>query len=559
MTNRIHRHVTRAKAGQTMPRDLDAGPPVRPSTLNILRDRCRQLGLFCWQCDATGSLINGPDSHPSVERWLGCSDLRTQIEQQARTWLDGRDPRPHQLSAGCWVIPIKHDAPALPEGITVVMALGQEILDHEQLEIVGRATATEPAALAQTLTPLACHTPQTVNNLAQMLAWSRDDIVQATLSQRAIDEFSEKLIQAYEETNLLFRMARYLNRIASPTQIMDAICAQAYEIMPFRWIAVQFNESPSVVKGLSGTLVMAGRLPCDQEAFQVASCQIVTGVALDNWTCLLDPAKNELAAMVGSEVVIDPIAHDNTVIGCLLAGNKGGPDPEVSSVETQFLDALADFLSVFHENIARFQEQKDMFLGTLGALTASIDAKDRYTRGHSERVAFLAAQLALAMGMNHEQAERARIAGLVHDVGKIGVPEAVLCKQGRLTADEFVQIKRHPGIGYEILKDIPPMQDVLPGVLYHHERWDGTGYPEGLSGSDIPLFGRILALADTYDAMSSNRSYRPAIPRDKVLQEMRQCAGSQFDPELAQLFVGLDMSGYVRLVDEHRAASETAA
>ncbi len=132
-------------------------------------------------------------------------------------------------------------------------------------------------------------------------------------------------------------------------------------------------------------------------------------------------------------------------------------------------------MGVFHENIARFDEQKQLFMGTLQALTASIDAKDEYTRGHSERVAYLGALLAEAMMMDDQAVELVHTTGLVHDVGKIGVPEAVLCKAGKLTDDEFAQIKRHPEIGHNILKGIPSIDAVLPAVLHHHERWDGRG------------------------------------------------------------------------------------
>ncbi len=135
----------------------------------------------------------------------------------------------------------------------------------------------------------------------------------------------------------------------------------------------------------------------------------------------------------------------------------------------------------------------------------------------------------------------------------------MLQKPGALTEAEFEQIKLHPTIGYNILKDIEPLKDVLPGVLYHHERWDGRGYPEGLAGDDIPEVGRLLAIADAFDAMSSHRSYRPALPRQKVLSEIAACAGTQFDPELANLFVILDLSEYDALVARHEAREAEAA
>src|SRR5262249_24495783 len=141
----------------------------------------------------------------------------------------------------------------------------------------------------------------------------------------------------------------------------------------------------------------------------------------------------------------------------------------------------------------------------------------------------------------------------------IGVPEAVLCKPGRLEKHEFELIKQHPTIGHRILRDIPGMEDVLPGVLHHHERWDGGGYPEGIAGEAISLVARILAVADSFDAMSSNRSYRSAMSRQEVLEEMVQCAGTQFDPTLAHRFVGLDLAGYDAMVERHRGVEAMAA
>ena len=159
--------------------------------------------------------------------------------------------------------------------------------------------------------------------------------------------------------------------------------------------------------------------------------------------------------------------------------------------------------------------------------------------------------MAAAAGQDPAVVERYRVAGLIHDVGKIGVPEAVLCKPGRLTEDEFRQIQRHPTIGTTILQDVPALADVMAGVLHHHERFDGRGYPAGLAGADIPLVARTLALADTFDAMSSNRSYRAALPRAQVLAEIGKCAGAQFDPELAATFVTLDFAPF----DEQLAAA----
>ena len=242
---------------------------------------------------------------------------------------------------------------------------------------------------------------------------------------------------------------------------------------------------------------------------------------------------------------------DGDVIGVLVAANKQGNDSEASSVDIKLLSATAAQLAIFLENALLYEDLSATFLGTLEALTASIDAKDTYTSGHSLRVALLTAQLAEEAGLDAEQVDRFRIAGLVHDIGKIGVSEHVLTKKGGLTIGEFAEIQKHPEIGAKILKDIPQMEDILGGVLHHHEKFGGGGYPHGISGNDIPLVARMISLADTFDAMSSSRTYRNAMNRNSVLDEMKRAVGSQFDPELAELFFALDFSKWEQLMIEH--------
>jgi HD-GYP domain-containing protein (c-di-GMP phosphodiesterase class II) len=258
-------------------------------------------------------------------------------------------------------------------------------------------------------------------------------------------------------------------------------------------------------------------------------------------------------------VLAQPIVREGAVVGVLVCGDKRGDDPQVSSYDQQLLEAAAAYSSAFLENTCLYQDQQSMFMGSLKALTAAIDAKDRYTCGHSERVAMLARSIALAAGMSPEQAERVHICGLLHDVGKIGVPEAVLCKPGRLTDEEFALIQRHPEIGHGILKDIPMLGDVLPGVLHHHERWDGKGYPHRIASQKIPLVARVIALADTFDAMSSTRSYRPAMPRATVLAEIERSGGSQLDPDLVARFRMVDLSEYDAMVRRHAREHSAAS
>ena len=185
------------------------------------------------------------------------------------------------------------------------------------------------------------------------------------------------------------------------------------------------------------------------------------------------------------------------------------------------------------------QDARELFEQTAEALASAIDAKDSYTNGHSRRVAWYSQKIAAEAGKSKEECERVYFAALLHDVGKIGVPIEILTKKGRLSKEEFEEIKLHPVMGGQILSSIRQSPWLSIGARYHHERYDGGGYPEGLKGEDIPEIARIIAVADAYDAMTSNRSYRKAIPQHIVREEMVKCIGTQFDPEYAKLMIHL--------------------
>ncbi|MBQ3670866.1 MAG: HD-GYP domain-containing protein [Treponema sp.] len=173
------------------------------------------------------------------------------------------------------------------------------------------------------------------------------------------------------------------------------------------------------------------------------------------------------------------------------------------------------------------------------ALAKTVDAKDHYTSGHSLRVAKYAKEIARRMGKSEDEQEEIFTMGLLHDIGKIGVSEAIINKQGKLTEEEFQKIKEHPTKGYEILKNVSELPTIANGARWHHERFDGRGYPDGLKGYDIPEEARIIAVADAYDAMTSKRAYSDVRPQDVVRSEIIRCRGSQFDPQIADIFVSM--------------------
>jgi putative nucleotidyltransferase with HDIG domain len=173
----------------------------------------------------------------------------------------------------------------------------------------------------------------------------------------------------------------------------------------------------------------------------------------------------------------------------------------------------------------------------LSMLSRAIEARDPYTQGHSARVTAIAEAIARSLGWSEEQLASLRVGGPLHDIGKLAVSDDVLRKEGRLDEDELAEIREHPRIGAKILLRVSSFRDALPYVLYHHERWDGAGYPSGKAGEEIPVEARVLAIADAFDAMTSDRPYRRALTREQALAEVERCAGTQFDPEIARVFL----------------------
>ena len=197
--------------------------------------------------------------------------------------------------------------------------------------------------------------------------------------------------------------------------------------------------------------------------------------------------------------------------------------------------------------VAQFAEQQKAYEATVGALCQAVETKDFYTRGHSDRVSRGSVMIAREIGMRSERVEAIRYAGMLHDVGKLGVPTKVLQKTGKLTEEEYAAIQLHPMRGLDIVREIGFLDEALAGIMHHHERIDGRGYPMGLAGDEIPEFARVLAVADAFDSMTSTRSYRGARPVAEAIEELRKWSGTQFDPAFVDAFVAaLKREGWLR-------------
>jgi GAF domain-containing protein len=520
-----------------------ARPAGPAATLAGLRDELRGLGVVWLACDAGGGPVGDA---PPADDFLATLLFRSAGVRRA---LAERIPT---LDGSAEILPglVAIATPSGRRHATVAVALVPlaEFRDSPFLPGLCASAGLDARALRATLAdaPLAARTE--VPRLAGLVR-----IVQRSEREREADRtacrsMGEQLAASYEEIHLLHTLAGNMAVGGDPSTYLDLVANQLVATLSGGFVAVFLRESPAWA-GPDGLVVAGDAAPPRADLAAFAR----TRLAADDGPVLVDASDPAFAALgLAGPVLACPVRRESRTLGMLVAGGL----PAATNVELKLAEAAADHLAIHLENASLYRDLDAMFLGTLEALTAAIDAKDAYTRGHSQRVAFLARELASAIGLPEAKVKQVRIAGLVHDIGKIGVPESTLRKSGRLDDAEFAQVKRHPEIGWRILKDIPQMRGMLDGVLSHHERWDGRGYPHGLSGESIPLFGRIIALADTFDAMSSNRTYRLGRDRATVLEEIRRHAGTQFDPRLVEAFLSLDLAGFDRLLADHLAGAE---
>jgi GAF domain-containing protein/HD superfamily phosphohydrolase YqeK len=253
-------------------------------------------------------------------------------------------------------------------------------------------------------------------------------------------------------------------------------------------------------------------------------------------------------SFVTRNMVCVPVMTKGKVIGVLQAINKsGGRDFTMSGLDA--FGTLSHQVAIAIENSRLYDKLRQTFMDTAKALAEAIEKRDPYTGGHTRRVHRYSTIIARYLGLSAEEIERLELAAVLHDIGKIGVSDNILGKQAALDDDEFKVMKTHPDVGADIMRHVPALHDVMPGIKDHHERLDGRGYPSRLSGDDIPLMARIISVADSFDAMTTNRPYRKGLTVDYAISELLRCSGSQFDPGVVDAFIAAADAGEVILGD----------
>ena len=307
-----------------------------------------------------------------------------------------------------------------------------------------------------------------------------------------------------------------------------------------------------------GVEVLAARARIPSEDRFTVSRTLVSDVIGQGLSVFAHDASRDARFAEGQSIVAQriravmcvPLRTTDDVLGALYADSQSGAGM-FNEADLELLAAIGNQAGMALHRIRLMNDLENLLLDTVKAIAATIDARDGYTHRHSERVAHLATQLSRELALPDDVRESAHLAALLHDVGKIAVPDSILNKPGKLTPEEYAEMQKHPVHGARILGNIQSatVKAVLPGVQYHHERWDGTGYPEGLKDKSIPFLGRLLGVADFYDALTSARAYRPAISMVDAVNMVREGAGKHFDPQIAAALVRIFERGELN-VDE---------
>lgn len=518
----------------------------------VFMDRCCELGFAVWRLDVNGMAVSDPRAPKALRMWLSSPVVRRLLVECAEFWSSMDEPVACEPSPGLWVQPVPVEHRGRRIGFCVLVGFTERALGTSILREGVDSDPLALAALTHTIGELVQPWDTLGAKAQRLLAWMHDDVRMMCELESSIELCTEQLSESYETITAMHILGREMGSVDDPRAFVEQTLELISVTINFKWAACLLSEDAPIE---GDRVIQSGELMIDTGEVRSFVEELVRTepIAISDETAVYDATDSH--PELEPQVIRHPIRARGSHFGWLVIGGKRGEDQFVSSHDTKTLDSIAGILASFLENAMLYEEQRATFLGTVRALSGAIDAKDPYTQGHSQRVAMLGEALSRAIGYDDERAKRVRLCGILHDIGKIGVPEHVLCKDGRLTDDEFDLIKKHPTIGARMLEGIPSLADIIPGVEHHHERWDGRGYPAGLAELDIPEVARILALADTFDAMSSNRAYRDAMPREKVLAEIERCSGSQFDPSLVGPFLSLDFGGYDDAV--RRAKAQT--
>ena len=374
-----------------------------------------------------------------------------------------------------------------------------------------------------------------------------------------LDNLSEEIVHNYEYFSLISEISLLLGGILEKNEMCRVVIEKISQIMSVKKIAIFTKE---VKDDYFHNVASQGFEQKNLIPKKINPNQGVCGLIIEKGQSILVNNKEQFylplnikkqkcqnCPLCSVPFIFVPLKSDNKVIGLLnVNGTNNGQD--LTSSNLKLIDLIASQLSLTLGNTRLFQEREETYLEILSSLVAAIDAKDPYSSGHSKRVNYYTKSFCEELNLDEKVKKDINFSALLHDIGKIGVSENILLKPDNLTSEEWQKIKDHPKNGAEIVKHITQFHTLIDGILYHHEHYDGKGYPNKLKGDKIPLAGRIIAFGDTFDALTTNRPYRKGFTASQALSIMNKARASQFDPDLLDIFLRCFKKGKLELVKD---------
>jgi len=382
------------------------------------------------------------------------------------------------------------------------------------------------------------------NSTGAVLDAMHEILAEGSSKEHEIDSLATELALQYEEIELLYEIDEKIPLRSYTANVIDYVAQKAFQVIQCSCLAWIPTGAASAKPGQDCRVIWNPeqdgppptmlRLEAEQLACTISGRCLQTGQPLTLTTLDNDPELSSFSPELDSVLGL-PLGVDEDVYGCIVAFKPR--DDQFTSYELKLMRSLARKSAFVIRDSQLYEDLDSLFFNLIKLLINTIENKDEYTKGHSQRVKTFTVRLAELSGLPKEEIDILNLSGLLHDIGKQGIPDAVLKKEGKLTEEEFDLIKTHPVRGVNLIKHIKQFETCLPHIRHHHERLDGRGYPDGLGGMDIPRGARIIAVADTYDALTSDRCYRPRFVGDEAFGIVEEAAGTQLDPEVVQVLL----------------------
>ncbi|MBI3863890.1 MAG: HD-GYP domain-containing protein [Planctomycetia bacterium] len=512
--------------------------PRGPTTATRVAERSNEATQSSPELNALAELLGVPVTCYDLR--YGCAvastaDRRLPVIPPELMWhcVQSGESRVQADESGLICFSLPFAAAETGSQVAVGYLLSRRDARPQELVLAAAEQGWAAAELDGHLRNLACCDPEIFRRHAALAAAATQRRVAEATEAADRNRIARQLECTYEEINLLHTLTQHMHVSHSPREIAELSLSRLATVIQAEGHAVWLDDDRD-----GRLFLIQGHLPFDE----IGMARLVARFDGHDWPLPL--LRNRVAGtLLGGDFpglrnfVLVPIADRNRRFGWICSCNRR--DDDFGTVQASLLASVASILGTHQRNLELFQQREGLLLAFVRSLVSTLDAKDAYTRGHSERVALIARSLGLQLGLPAGDLHDIYVSGLLHDIGKIGVDDQILRKVGPLTREELDQIKRHPVIGYNILAGLKNLQSVLPGVRHHHEAYRGQGYPDALQGEAIPLMARIIAVADSYDAMTSDRSYRAGLSLERLEEILREGAGVQWDPGVVDAYFAI--------------------